>query len=45
MPLVSMVKELGGRTVRRGTCHRDLTDNELVKVIDESCKKLSIALV
>ena len=44
MPLVSMVKEWVDKQYEEGRV-TVITDNELVKVIDESCKKLSIALV
>ena len=44
MPLVSMVKEWVDKQYEAGRVPV-ITDNELVKVIDESCKKLSIALV
>ena len=44
MPLVSMVKEWVDKQYEEGRV-TVITDNELVRVIDESCKKLSIALV
>ena len=44
MPLVSMVKEWVDKQYEEGRV-TVITDNELIKVIDESCKKLSIALV
>ncbi len=44
MPLVSMVKEWVDKQYEEGRV-TVITDNELVKVIDESCKKLSITLV
>ena len=44
MTLVSMVKEWVDKQYEEGRV-TVITDNELVKVIDESCKKLSIALV
>ena len=44
MPLVSMVKEWVDKQYEEGRV-TVITENELVKVIDESCKKLSIALV
>ena len=44
MPLVSMVKEWVDKQYEEGRV-TVITYNELVKVIDESCKKLSIALV
>ena len=44
MPLVSMVKEWVDKQYEEGRV-TVITDNDLVKVIDESCKKLSIALV
>ena len=44
MPLVFMVNEWVDKQYGEGRV-TVITDNELVKVIDESCKKLSIALV
>lgn len=41
---MSMVKEWVDKQYEEGRV-TVITDNELVKVIDESCKKLSIALV
>lgn len=44
MPLVAIVKEWVDRQYEEGRV-TVITDNELVKIIDESCKKLSIALI
>ena len=44
MPLVALVKEWVDKQYEEGRV-TVITDEELIKVIDESCKKLSIALV